>query len=65
MTKTINNSTLISQIDYNQGNLTIHFKNGRSARYANVPETVVNGLLEADSAGRYFNREIRNTFAVV
>ncbi len=42
--------------------LDIRFTNGRLYRYAEVPPFVVRALLEAPSAGEYFNAEIRDGY---
>lgn len=45
------------------GTLSITFKSGRTYKYAEVPEEVYRGLLEASSAGRYFNSVIKDTYS--
>ncbi len=39
--------------------LEVEFHNGSQYRYEQVPAEVVKALLEADSLGRYFNREFK------
>jgi hypothetical protein len=40
--------------------LEIHFQSGAVYRYFGVPDEVCQGLLNADSRGRYFQEHIRN-----
>jgi hypothetical protein len=42
--------------------LDIRFTNGRTYRYSKVPLTVYDGLLDADSKGRFFNEAIKDAF---
>lgn len=42
--------------------LEIAFRSGAVYRYFGVPRPVFDGLLKADSKGRYFSQEIRNRF---
>ena len=42
--------------------LEIEFQNGRVYRYLEVPREVYEGLMKADSLGRYFNEYIRDDY---
>ena len=42
--------------------LFVVFTNGGHYLYSGVPQDVYDGLIEAESAGRYFHREIRNNY---
>jgi len=42
--------------------LDIRFTNGHIYRYAEVPGAVVRQLIEAESAGEYFNLAIRDSY---
>lgn len=42
--------------------LEVEFHGGRVYRYSAVPPDVWRSLLEADSAGRFLNREIRGVY---
>jgi hypothetical protein len=42
--------------------LTIAFTNGNRYLYAGVPSTVVDGLVAAPSAGKYFHANIRSSY---
>lgn len=42
--------------------LTVKFHSGSSYTYQNVPESIYQGLLDADSAGKYFNAHIKDKF---
>ncbi len=43
--------------------LDLMFTSGRRYVYSGVPMAVATGLAEAESKGRFYNREIRNCFA--
>jgi len=42
--------------------LQIQFVSGKVYTYQGVPASVFNGLLEAPSAGQYFNQNIKNIY---
>ncbi len=42
--------------------LEVKFRTGRVYRYSQVPRSVYEELLVADSAGKYFNEVIRTTY---
>ena len=42
--------------------LDLLFTSGRRYAYSEVPLDVATGLAEAESKGRFYNREIRNRF---
>ncbi|MBA3512340.1 KTSC domain-containing protein [Sphingomonas sp.] len=42
--------------------LDLLFTSGRRYVYSDVPMAVATGLAEAESKGRFYNREIRNRF---
>jgi hypothetical protein len=42
--------------------LTITFVGVRSYDYHNLPQSIYDGLMAADSAGRYFNTHIRGVY---
>lgn len=42
--------------------LEIEFQNGRVYRYIEVPREVYEGLMGADSLGRYFNEYVRDAY---
>ena len=42
--------------------LDLLFTSGRRYVYSEVPMAVATGLAEAESKGRFYNREIRNRF---
>jgi hypothetical protein len=45
--------------------LELEFRSGAIYRYGGVPAPVYQGLLSADSKGRYFNQHIRNRFPYI
>ncbi len=57
-------SSVIKAIDYNSANRTllVKFTSGKTYTYSGVPEQVVRGLVNASSAGRYFNDHIKNHY---
>jgi hypothetical protein len=54
-------SSSLLQVGYDSGSqeLYIEFKEGRTYVYSPVPETTYRELLDADSKGSYFNREVK------
>ena len=42
--------------------LDLLFTSGRRYVYSNVPLAIAHGFAEAESKGRFYNREIRNRF---
>ena len=42
--------------------LQIQFNSGKTYTYNGVPASVYNGLLEASSAGQYFNSNIKGVY---
>ena len=42
--------------------LQIQFNSGKTYTYEGVPASVYNGLLEASSAGQYFNSNIKGVY---
>lgn len=49
--------------DSDSETLYIRFKGGAEYEYRDVPEFVYEGLLEAESKGKYFWRYIRNIYS--
>lgn len=57
-------SSNISTVGYDRptNTLEIKFKSGKTYSYEGIPRHVYNGLLESDSAGKYFNSHIVGKF---
>ena len=61
--KTFNSSTLYQMVyDEETKTLEVSFKRGAVYRYINVPHGIVNELINAKSAGKYFNGNIAKIF---
>jgi hypothetical protein len=58
------NSSTIRSIGYDARSaiLEIEFQSGTIYHYTGVPCDVYNGMMTADSKGRYFNAHIRDRF---
>lgn len=58
-------SSNINAVGYNNQYkiLTIEFQNGNIYNYQEVPKTVYDELMDADSKGKYFMKNIRFKFA--
>ncbi len=57
----VKSSNLVSVgYDQQQQILEIEFNTGSIYQYLNVPADLYNGLMSADSQGRYFDAQIRN-----
>jgi hypothetical protein len=54
----------INSVGYEESSntLEIEFKSGSIYQYSNIPQEVYNELLQASSIGRYFIRNIRDTY---
>ena len=55
-------SSNLSSVGYENGVLWVSFKRGELYEYTGVPEYVYRELMEADSHGEYFHRNIRTTY---
>jgi len=60
-------STHIARIQYNPDNarLRVEFRSGSTYEYEDVPYDVVNGFIEAESAGKYFNAHVKSKYRTV
>lgn len=60
-------SSAIENIAYdpNAELLNVTFHSGRTYTYAEVPTTIVSGLVRAKSAGRYFSQKIKGHFPTI
>ena len=67
MTITNIKSSNIKTIEYNEEiqTLTVEFQSGAKYAYSNVPKTVFNRLVSANSVGRYLNENIRNNYTYI
>ena len=65
MTTTVLNSTSLAEVGYEQEENTLHvqFQNGSTYDYFDVPADVYEGILKADSAGRFFNENVSGEFS--
>lgn len=61
MTREYVSSSNIASIGYDAMSeiLEVEFNNGAVYQYYNVPKRLYNGLMEADSKGRYFDAYIK------
>ena len=48
--------------DVNTMTLEVEFKHGSVYEYFDVPEVVHQGLMTADSVGKYFNQNIKDNY---
>ncbi len=57
-------SSLLLSIAYSRNTqlLDLEFRSGVTYRYVDVPETVVQEFVAAESKGAYFNHRVRNCF---
>jgi hypothetical protein len=56
------NTLAFVSYDLGQRVLDLEFRRGAVYRYFDVPPSIHDALLAADSKGRFFNRHIRNHF---
>jgi len=62
MSKDIKSSVIRKASFSPDGDMTITFTNGKTYIYEGVSRSVFDGLLSADSAGRYFNLNINGRY---
>ena len=55
-------SSVLEAAAYHRRSLWVRFRTGEIYRYRNVPRSIYQQLLNADSAGTCFNHHIRNVF---
>ena len=55
-------SSVIRKASFSNGDMSITFVNGKTYIYEGVSRSVFDGLLSADSAGRYFNLNINGRY---
>lgn len=60
-------STIMRSVGYDQRNqvLEIEFQSGLIYQYLDIPPALYKALWEAESKGRYFNSEIRDTYEFI
>ena len=64
MNRTPVNSSNIAEIGYDPPTMTLEvaFKQGTAYQYFDVPETVYQELMRADSKGKFLNANIKNSY---
>ena len=67
MQRTEVESTTLRSVGYESAEriLELEFTSGAVYQYFDVPESVWQGLLKAESKGKYFNREIRDDYSAL
>lgn len=60
----IDDSSMITRVDWNQGVLEVEFKNGSAYRHHDVPNGVFSEMLAADSKGKFYNSSVKGQFEV-
>jgi hypothetical protein len=60
-------SSLISRADYDPllESLKVYFKGGEVYEYCGVPESVLKGIQEAESAGKFFSTNIKDKYEYI
>jgi len=61
--KQIYSSSMIDKVGYKDGDLVVVFNNGKKVNYYNVPESVYNNFINAESLGRYYNVHIKGKYS--
>jgi hypothetical protein len=67
MRRTAVDSTTMRSVGYDAGEqvLEVEFTSGVIYQYLEVPAAVFDGLMYAESKGRYFNQEIRDDYTAL
>ena len=57
-------SSMLKSVGYDesQGILQVEFNNGKVFDYFNVPPVVFREMMESDSAGKYFHKNVKSSF---
>ena len=55
-------STTLLGVDYENGELTVYFRNGKNYVYHNVPEDVFQQFITSPSKGKFYNQYIKNHY---
>lgn len=60
----IENSSNIAEVNYNESNrsLTVRFHTGGVYLYESVPQKIYEDLINAESVGSYFYKNVRNHY---
>lgn len=58
----LNSSSCLSWVEYDSGTMQLRFRSGRSYTLRGVPEHHYHGLLNASSAGWYFNAYLKGRY---
>lgn len=60
-------SSVFSHVEYvpAEKSLLIDFHSGYTYEYLNVPNSIIEQLLNSESKGKYFNKTIRNNFKYI
>lgn len=58
-------SSDLSEVGYDADNnaLVVEFKSGNTYQYSSVPQEVFDGLISAESVGKYFNQFIKGNYS--
>jgi len=64
--KTTVASSMIAAIEYNQETmeLIVHWVKGGTQSYYNVPQSVYDSFIAADSVGKFYNSNIKGKYAL-
>lgn len=55
-------SSNVGAIAMSDGNMYVKFNTGSIYRYDNVPQSVFDDMLSAESKGKFFNAHVKNTY---
>lgn len=55
-------SANLDTVGYHRGDLYVRFQSGQSYKYEKVPFPVYQALINAESIGQYFHKNVRNAF---
>lgn len=58
-------SSMIKAIEVYEDHIAITFHNDQVYEYDNVPSDVVQGLIKAESVGKYFNKHIKGKYETI
>lgn len=62
MEKSITNSSQVTHIAWHDGALTVTFVGNKKYAYLNVPQSVYESAIKAESIGKFINSEVKNKY---
>jgi len=62
MEQAINNSSQVTHIAWSEGKLTVTFTGNKKYEYLEVPQSIYDKAIAADSIGKFIASEVKNKY---